>query len=433
MTTGKEKIMKQNTKIEVSRIKVGEPAKVGVVVEVTAPVISLSADSRKPQALVFVVDRSGSMGDGRLDLVKNSIGELVGRLAPTDYLSILSFDTDIEIHLPMQPVGSANAQKIRRDLATLDPRGGTNFELGYQAGLLEAAKAPESMERTVILLSDGHANGGLQDPIQLGQLAAFATEHLVKTSTIGIGNGFDEKILVSIANSGQGNHFAAVKLEEAIAGLQDELDGLLQRSLTDLTCMVELVTPDRKVWVHPLGYIKSQKGHLGGLTVNLSDMASGEVRGFAFVLDLTAIGQPGTLEIRTLVSATNLLDETKVEASQTVTLEVAPVAGFIQPARDEDVVAEILAYRLSDVKQLAAEAAMRGDFEQARRLIRQAQGDTKHLIDTMSSLSPRLRNRLVAEHSEMEGLLREADVSMSKRVNESSFRTHRSKMDPRNK
>jgi secreted protein with Ig-like and vWFA domain len=55
----------------------------------------------------------------------------------------------------MQPVGITSAQKIRRDLATLEPRGGTNIELGYVAGLQEAAKAPEGIERLVILLSDG--------------------------------------------------------------------------------------------------------------------------------------------------------------------------------------------------------------------------------------------------------------------------------------
>ena len=425
--------MKQNTKIEVSRIKTGEPSKLGLVVEVTAPEIKASMDTRQPQAIVFVVDRSGSMGDGRLDLVKNSIGELVGQLAPTDFLSIVSFDTEIEVHLPIQPVGISDAQKIRRDLATLEPRGATNIELGYAAGLNEASRAPEGMNRTVILLSDGHANDGVQDPTQLGQLAAYATEHLVKTSTIGIGSAFDEQILVSIADSGQGNHFAAVELPEAIAGLQDEIDGLLQCSLTDLTCRIELVTPDRKVWFNALGYIKSQKGHLGGLTVKLSDMASGEVRGFAFLMDLAAVASPETLEIRTTVTATNLqLGKTVEEASQ-VPLEVVGAAGFTQPARDEDVVAEILAYRLTDIKQQAAEAAMRGDFDLAKDLIRRAQGDTKHMIDSMKNLSPRLKTRLMSEHEELGDLLREEDASMSKRVVESSFRSHRSKMDPRKK
>jgi Ca-activated chloride channel family protein len=373
------------------------------------------------------------MGDCRLDLVKNSIGELVGQLAPTDFLSIVSFDTEVEVHLPIQPVGIADAQKIRRDLATLEPRGGTNIELGYAAGLTEAARAPEGMNRTVILLSDGHANNGVQDPTQLGKLAAYATEHLVKTSTIGIGSDFDEKILVGIAGSGQGNHFAAVELSEAIAGLQDEIDGLLQRSLTDLTCRIELVIPDRKVWFNALGYVKSQKGHLGGLTVRLSDMASGEVRGFAFLMDLASVTKPETLEIRTVVTATDLQSGTTVEETSSVTLDAAEAAGFIQPARDEDVVAEILAYRLTDIKQQAAEAAMRGEFDLAKDLIRRAQGDTKHMIDNMKNLSPRLKTRLMSEHEELGELMREGEASMSKRVFESSFRTHRSKTDPRKK
>jgi hypothetical protein len=116
-----------------------------------------------------------------------------------------------------------------------------------------------------------------------------------------------------------------------------------------------------------------------------------------------------------------------------VTLDAAEAAGFIQPARDEDVVAEILAYRLTDIKQQAAEAAMRGEFDLAKDLIRRAQGDTKHMIDNMKNLSPRLKTRLMSEHEELGELMREGEASMSKRVFESSFRTHRSKTDPRKK
>jgi Ca-activated chloride channel family protein len=425
--------MWQKSKFEVDRIKAGQPAKIGLLVEVKAPEMAETVTKRNPQAVVFVVDRSGSMGNGRLDLVKDSIGELVGRLSPTDYLSIVSFDTEIETHVPMQPVGITSAQKIRRDLATLEPRGGTNIELGYVAGLQEAAKAPEGIERLVILLSDGEANSGIQDPAQLGQVAAFATEHLVKTSTIGIGEGFDERILSAIAGSGQGNHFAAVKLDEAVAGLQDEIDGLLQRTLTDLTCMVEVTDKSKQVWVHPLGYIKSKVGHLGGLTVSLSDMAAGEERGFAFVLDISAVADIGTLEFKTVVTATDVRTGLKVDQNSLITINIADPVGFVNPARDEDVVAEILAYRLTDIKALAADAAYRGDFEEARRLIREAQGETTQLLRHMKTLSPRLRKRLTDENNELGELLNVQHEVLSKRANESSYRSARSKQDPRKK
>lgn len=425
--------MKQNTKLEVSRIKAGQPSKVGVLVEVTAPTLQETGQARSPQAIIFVVDRSGSMGDGRLELVKNTIGELVGRLSPTDYLAVVSFDTELETHVPIQLVGTTNAQKLRRELANLEPRGGTNIELGFVAGLQEAAKAPDGIERRVILLSDGQANDGVIDPISLGQIAAFATEHLVKTSTIGIGEGYDERILASIANAGQGNHFAAVVLEEAIAGMQNEIDSLLQRSLAELSCTVEIVDQHKGVWVHPLGYVKSKKGFPGGLTVDLNDMASGEVRGFAFVLDIDAIQDLETLKVQTTVRGTAIESGDQVASTQSVTLEISEPIGFVVPVRDEDVVAEILAYRLTDVKALAAQAAMKGDFEEAKRLIRQAQGDTKHLMDNLDALSPRLRTRLMSEHKELSDLLTESQLSFSKRAMESSFRSARSQVDPRSK
>jgi hypothetical protein len=76
---------------------------------------------------------------------------------------------------------------------------------------------------------------------------------------------------------------------------------------------------------------------------------------------------------------------------------------------------------------------MRGDFEEAKRLIRQAQGDTKHLMDNLDALSPRLRTRLMAEHKELTDLLVESQASFSKRATESSFRSARSQADPRKK
>ena len=68
------------TRLEALRIKAGEPKTLGLLVEATAPAVPEQQLNRTPQAIVFLVDRSGSMGGGRLELVKNTIGEMVGQL-----------------------------------------------------------------------------------------------------------------------------------------------------------------------------------------------------------------------------------------------------------------------------------------------------------------------------------------------------------------
>jgi Ca-activated chloride channel family protein len=347
----------------------------------------------------------------------------------------VSFDTDVETHLQLQQVGELDAQQLRRDLASLEPRGGTNIELGYRHGLAEAAKAPSGIETKLVLLSDGHANNGIKDPVQLGQLAAFATEHLVTTSTIGIGTGFDETILASIAGSGQGNHFAAVNLEEAVAGLQDEIDGLLERSVRNLTCKITLVSANQLKAITSVGYVRSKKPLTDGIEVKLGELVSQEERGYAFLLELKAFDRnfEGLVEIEVELFGENALTGEEIGQRQTLVFEVASPVDFITPELNENVVAEIAVFRMANVKEQAARAAREGSYDEARAMIQQAQGDTQLLMEQLDEMSPRVRMRVLAENEELADLMGFTDIELSKRSTESSFRSSRAKSDPRKK
>jgi Ca-activated chloride channel family protein len=427
--------MKQISKLEVPRIKAGEEARVGLLVEISAPKISNERlEARQPEAIVFVIDRSGSMGDGRLELVKNTIGEIIGRLAPTDYLGIVSFDTLVETHLPLQPIGAASAQSIRRDLASLESRGGTDMELGYLAGLMESNKAPANIKRRVILLSDGQANSGNTDPTRFGQIAASATEHLVTTSTIGIGNGYDENILVALAEAGHGNHFAATELPDAIAGMQDEIDGLLERALSNITCKIVRKSKEAKVELQPLGFNRGVERKEQTTIVQFGELSSDEVRGFAFLLDIEALPfGTNPLEFEITIEALDDSSNHLVSATSMVSIEIADSKGFVAPSKNEDVVAEVLAYRVADLKTIAIQAAMLNDMKLARLTISNAKAQINQLLLSATGLSPRIRARLEAENEEMDVLLEQAPPEFSKRAAESAYRNSRSKSDPRKK
>ena len=421
--------MKQNTRLEVVAVKAETANQLGMLVEINAPTLKTSQIQRRPHGVVFVVDRSGSMGGGRLDLVKNTIGELIGRLSPDDHVAIVSFDTEIEIHQPMSLVSSINPQSLRRNLATLDPRGGTNIELGLRAGVDETKKLPSGVEATLILLSDGQANEGAYSPEQLGHLAAQATEHLVKTSTLGIGTGYNEQIMSHVASAGQGNHFAAVELADAVAGLQDEIDGLLQRALEHISCEITVDVPGVKIT--PLGYVRGNQAMDHGIKVQLGELASGESRGYAFMIDLPKSKAGTTLKVSSVVRAFKINDAQALEESQTIEIEVQEANGFVLPQKDEDVVAEVMAYRLADIKRRAIDAAMGGDFAHAKQIIIQAQGDLVFMLSNFRNLSPRVRNRIESEQEELKELLDHNIDSFGKRATESMFRTNQSKQDPR--
>lgn len=422
-------------RLEASRVKAGEPRTLGLLVEAAAPSLPEQQFSRTPQAIVFVVDRSGSMGGGRLDLIKNAIGEMIGQLNPHDFVSVISFDERVENHLPLRQKGNLNTAELRRELAQLEPRGATNIELGYRHGLAEAAKAPDGVEGQLILLSDGHANRGVKDSTELGQLAALATEHLVATSTMGIGTGFDEELLTRIASSGQGNHFAAVKVEEAVAGLQDEIDGLLQRSLRNIKCRVIAVHETALKAIKPVGYVQSKRKVPDGIEVTLGELVSGEERGYAFALEMNTANsdQTGTVEIEVQISGENALTGESVSELINLEVEVVSPERYVAPELDEDVVAELAVFKMANMKNQAAQAARDGSFALAREIIANAQSDTTVMLEQLDKLSPRVRMRVLAENRELAELLGFTDLELAKRATESSYRSARSKSNPREK
>jgi Ca-activated chloride channel family protein len=424
-----------NARLETTKIKAGQPRTLGLLIEAAAPQLPSQTITRSPQAIVFVVDRSGSMGGGRLELIKATIGQMIGQLNPADYISVISFDTEVEINLPLREKATLDAAQLRRELAQLEPRGSTNIEFGYRFGLAEAAKAPSGVETKLILLSDGHANAGITDPVALGQLAALATEHLVSTSTIGIGTGFDETILASVASSGQGNHFAAVAVEEAIAGLQHEIDGLLERSIRNLYFRVEVEPSEHLKSITPIGYVQRFERNSVGLAAHLGELVSGEERGWAFVLDLASFpeNELGLVSVRVEITAENALTGEEINYLNTLSFEVAAPQHFVADLIEEDVLAEIAVFKMAGIKEVAAQAARNGSFEEARNLILNAQHDTAELLRQLDKLTPRVRLRILAENRELAELLGFTDIEFAKRATESSFRSARSKPNPRDK
>lgn len=280
-------------KIEYNCLKADQKNALGLMFEVTAPEAPADENpkAREPKGIVFVIDRSGSMGGGRLELVKQSILDMIPRLSPTDYLSVVTFDDYAKVELPYLELQKVRMADLRKRIGEIEPGGSTNLEAGYREGLGQATKAPAGVETTLVLLSDGEANAGIIEPVELGRLAAKATEHLITTSTLGIGEGYDETILNAMSVSGGGNHFAAYRLVEAVDGLSDEFDGLLKKTVANLEIEIEALGQfiDQDFKVRKVNYLREFNTYPGRATANLGDLASKEEKNFVFEVTLPAI------------------------------------------------------------------------------------------------------------------------------------------------
>jgi Ca-activated chloride channel homolog len=59
----------------------------------------------------------------------------------------------------------------------------------------------------VILISDGQANQGITDPMELGNMASGAATQNVAVSTVGVGFDFNEILMTTLADHGAGRYY----------------------------------------------------------------------------------------------------------------------------------------------------------------------------------------------------------------------------------
>jgi uncharacterized membrane protein len=158
-------------------------------------------------ALLFVLDKSGSMGAGaegstKLDLAKAAAIAAADIMNPTDQIGILAFDAAWDWALPFRPVGKG--EWINDKLAALQSDGGTDM---YKA-MVEARRAmvgKEAAIKHVIVLSDG-----LTDKADFESLVQQMARAGVTVSTVSVGNDADVKLMAEIAREGRGRGYVAL-------------------------------------------------------------------------------------------------------------------------------------------------------------------------------------------------------------------------------
>lgn len=430
--------MKVDFRFEHHLVKANTTTPIGLMIECTAPAapIIASATVRASQGVVFVIDRSGSMGSGRLELVKQTILELLSRLNRNDFLSVVSFDDTPLVEVEMKRVSDHNMADVRRRIGDMRPGGSTNLEMGYRKGIEQAALA--GVETKIVLLSDGQANAGVVDPALLGQLAARVTEHMISTSTIGIGTGYDERILDALAVASNGNHFAAVELGEAVDGLTAEFDDLLNKTAANLKVSVELFPrfAGAGASIRKITYLRKFTSRGALADAELGDMCSEEEKNFVFELNLGAAdftdGAPekaATINFEWIDLETNQLRSLQTE----LTVSVVKAEDYVEPARDEDVLAELATIRLQERKEFAIGLMRDGRVAEAQALMAELGMEYERMLAEYVGMSSRSRSRMHSEMSDSLAFSLMHDDEFIKRGTESINRKRSSKPDPRKK
>lgn len=385
-----------------------------VLLDITAPPAPSTDAARQSSTLEVVLDRSGSMAGGRLDGAKTALIALIDRLAPTDNFGLVAFDTNVEVVVAAGPVRDKAA--IKRAIARLDARASTDLSGGYLRGLQEARRVAGPAGATVLLISDGHANAGLTDPVRLGQLAAAERAPGVTTSTLGFGLGYDETIMSAIARGGLGNELFAENADTAVKLIAGEVDGLLAQAAQAASLHIRMAPSVGAVQiVNDLPVTTTADGVL----IELGSFYADEIRKLVLVFDLPRFSTLGTLGVAALEFTWVELPEV-VEHRAVVPIEVRVVSGVEAAAhRPDAVVRTELAYlQAQQAKRRFASDLTAGDVAGAMHRLRA--GRTA-LATAMPAAPAHLARAMAEEVDTLESLIAEtAQGDVARAVRRSS-------------
>jgi uncharacterized membrane protein len=191
--------------------------------------VDMDVRSQKKEAnlaLVFVIDKSGSMGrchcdDPRarpeqriesglpkIDIAKDAVMQATRAIGRADYLGVVAFDADALWAMKVQPFG--DAASVQQQIGGLRAEGGTNIFAGLSMAEAALAQTPARVKH-IVLLTDGWSRSG-----DFEALAQKMQDEGITLSIVAAGSG-SAAHLAQLARAGGGRYYPAVTMSEVPA------------------------------------------------------------------------------------------------------------------------------------------------------------------------------------------------------------------------
>lgn len=373
--------------------------------------------------VAFALDCSGSMTGAKLALAKQAAATAVDRLRAKDRVALVAFDSDVHRVFPLTEATGVNKRALKEAIGRIESNSATNLSGGWLEAANELAQAMtgdpnRGRVRRTLLLTDGQANHGITLPHELALHASALRRRGISTTTLGIGDDFDETLLSSMAEAGGGNFQFIEHPNELPAFFDRETTEMLSMAAPSLSLALNVAPGARVELINPFPMEEIN----GRLIVSLGDLAATDEITLIFLVDLPPA--PIGVEHTGYVNARWFNHATWADANQRQPLDglrwVARDEAEAQPADPE--VRERAAMQRAHVEQ---RAAMRLDREGRHGESRERLIHARDLLSAAPA-SPQVR----ALHADVD-LLAEASASMPfdettrKRTTSDAFRRSR--------
>jgi Mg-chelatase subunit ChlD len=332
-----------------------QPSELDIVIEIRTKQSADTTKNAKHLNLCVVIDRSGSMDGDKVEAAKKGCIDIYRQLNPDDLFTVVVFNDEAEVIVNPQTPKAEVIDKINNIRAV----GNTNLSLGWYLGLLELQTyMTENHNSRLFLLSDGQANKGETKKATLAQEAFKSRELGISTSTIGIGDDFQEDILEAIARESGGRFYYIVesKIEDII---EEEFKGALSVAID--RPRIELKLPAHGVIVSKeLNAIKKSHGKYCPRPIKGEDLFN-----FAIRLEIT----PEIISEDSFVLEVTLSDGSKnILTTQKIVL-LQSVEGWVLADSNSIVKSVVQQYETTVANEGVIEKLSEGSFDLMKKML----------------------------------------------------------------
>lgn len=351
---------------------------------------------RPPLNVALVLDRSGSMEGEKLERAKDAAKMAVGFLDQRDVLSIVTYESGVQVLLPATRV--SDKRRILQAIDRIESAGNTALFAGVSKGAREIRKfLGRGRVNRIILLSDGLANVGPDRTGDLVDLGISLRREGITVTTIGLGLDYNEDLMAGLAQASDGNH-AFVREPADLARVfnlefKDAFEVVASDVELTITCAPS-VKPIR---------ILNHEGDIEGrdIRVGLNNVYSMQDRYFLVEVEVPPMSDGQRLPVADVRARyLNMLSAKTAEVRGSVAARASKDAGTVMANRNKDVVEKVAVQKSVLATEEAVNLRDIGRATEAKALLERNAMDLDMLAQEIQSPALEAESQRSAEDAE---------------------------------
>jgi Ca-activated chloride channel family protein len=316
----------------------------------------------RAKRLALVVDRSGSMSGVPLTEAMRCVTHIAHCMTSADQLAVVVYDDQVNVLMPLTSVKSPEV--VRMAVGNVESGGCTDLFAGWEEGGKQLEGGMDSTISRVILLSDGQANRGLCEVSEIEKHCARLLGSGVSTTTVGLGRGFNEELMIAMARAGGGQQYYGQTADDLFDSFDEELQLLQALCLRKLDLNV-IAAPG--VIVERIGIVQSNPDG----SCRLSDLAWGSETWIMLRLHLSPSAAGSTRDLLAATLHAQTLDAQAIVAhAPMLSLLVVDEAEFAASQADVAVQDRLYELEFAQASQVLRTLVQRGDRSAALAILK---------------------------------------------------------------